>query len=140
MRLPRSLFVFAMSLLTMGCSTDLYGLAVGDLSGIWIASEYEFSSAQTTVDLVQRDGASMTIAIDGSLAPPTVATTFLDGLGSSTTASGTVDVGAPTLSIGGDTFSVDRSGSRMTLINTAGMFDFGDGITSATLTIMLSRL
>ncbi|MDK1011537.1 MAG: hypothetical protein QGM48_10810, partial [Actinomycetota bacterium] len=101
MRLPRSIFVFAMSLLTMGCSTDLYGLAIGDLSGIWIASGYEFSSAQSAVDLVQRDGASLTIAIDGSLAPPTVATTFLDGLGSSTTASGTVDPGAATLSIGG---------------------------------------
>jgi len=140
MRLPRSIFVFAMSLLTMGCSTDLYGLAVGDLSGIWIASEYEFSSAQTTVDLVQRDGASMTISIDNSVPPPTVATTFLDGMGSSTTAGGTVDIGAATLSIGGDTFSVDRSGSRMTLINTAGMFDFGGGITLATLTIRLSRL
>ncbi len=82
----------------------------------------------------------MTIAITNDVVPPSVAATFNDGMGLSTIAAGTVDIVVGTLTIGADTFGVEHSGSRMTLTNTVGMFDFGSGTTSAKLTIMLSRL
>ena len=136
--------VLATSLLTAGCSDRLTGLAIGDVAGLWTASLYEYSdnaNSQTRVDLVQSFGAMMTMSIVNETGvPPTVGTIFDDGMGSTTSAAGTVDVAAGTLTIGADTFIIDHNGNDMTLTNASKSYDFGNGTTSATLKIVLRRI
>ncbi len=136
--------VLAAALLTAACGDRLAGLAIGDVSGLWTASLYQYSAnanSQTRVDLIQSFGATMTMSIvNEEGAPPTVSTVFNDGMGSTTSAAGTVDVLDGTLTLGADTFTIDHDDNRMTIENASALFDFGSGTTSATLKIVLGRI
>jgi hypothetical protein len=126
------------------CRTDtLLGFAIGDISGLWVATTYvytETANPQNSVDLIQRDGAMLTAAIDNTVNPPIVSVAFDDGMGTSVSGGGAVDIEVGTLMIGPDEFSIDHSGDRMTWTNSTMMYDFGGGDRPATLTIRLERI
>ncbi len=130
--------MIAASLVIIGCD-DTTGLDANDLRGTWLASVYEYTDnadAQNVVDIVQRDGASFTLTVD---ATGTAATLFDDGLGSTSSDSGTLNSTNTTLTLGGATFDAQRNGDLLTLIDASQSFDFGSGSTPATLRVVMSR-
>jgi hypothetical protein len=126
------------------CRSDtILGFAIGDISGLWVATAYvytETANPQNSIDLIQRDGAMLTAVVDNTVRPPIVSVTFDDGLGTSVSDGGAVDITLGTLMIGPDEFSIDHTGDRMTWTNSTMMFDFGNGDQPATLTIRLERV
>jgi len=127
-----------------GCEKDtLLDFAIGDISGLWTAESYEYVSnadSNTRVDLISRDGAFLTLTVDGSVSPPTVGSSFDDGMGGMTSGGGNVDLRNGTLQIGDDLYTIDQDGNSMTLTNPSTTFDFGSGPVSATLIILLNRV
>lgn len=127
-----------------GCEKDtLLDFAIGDISGLWTAESYEFVSnadVNTRVDLISRDGAFFTLTVDSSVSPPTVGSSFNNGMGTTTSGGGDVDLRNGTLQIGDDRYTIDQDGSGMTLTNSTTTFDFGSGPVSATLVILLNRV
>lgn len=134
------------SIITLGLATTLIacgdetGLEAVDLQGTWSASVYEYtdnSDSQNVVDLIQRDGATFTMVVDAS---GTVATELDDGVGGTSSDSGTFNSTGSTLTLSGTTFNASRSGDRLTLTNPQDEFDFGTGsVVPATLRIVLNR-
>ena len=133
---------FALAL--AGCPGDtVLGFAIGDISGLWTAESYTYapvSGSAAAVDLIARDGARMTLAVDNSQAPPIVSTSFNDGAGNETIGGGIVNAQSGTLTIGDDLFFVDHDNDTITLTNDEMTFDFGAGPVPATLTIVLNRI
>ena len=131
--------VIAASLALGGCNDDGTGLEAVDLEGTWIASVYEYTdsaNAQNVVDIIQRDGASFTMTVDAS----SIASTLFDnGIGGSSSDSGTLNSLGTTLTLAGVTFDAVRVGNVLTLTNPSSTFDFGGGSTSATLRIVMIR-
>ena len=131
---------FAVSLAFAGCSDDGTGLDAEDLEGTWVATVYEYTdnaSAQNVLDLIQRDGASFTLTVDAN---GTASTLFNDGLGSSSSDSGTLNSAGTTLTLGGMAFEAVRNENVLDLTNASAQFDFGNGsATSATLRVALNR-
>jgi len=119
---------------------DGTGLSADDLEGIWVATSYEFTdnaNPQSKVDVIQRDGASFTLTVDDD---GIASTLFLNGLGSSSSDSGTMSSAGDRLTVGGVTFDASRNGDVLTLTNASAQFDFGTGSSvPATLQIELSR-
>ena len=130
----------AASLVFAGCSDNGTGLEAVDLQGTWIASVYKYTdnaNAQNVVDLIQRDGASFTLTVDAN---GNASTLFDDGVGGSSSDSGTLNSAGTTLTLGGMAFGAVRSGNVLTLMNPSAQFDFGSGsATSATLMIVMNR-
>lgn len=123
---------------TIGCSTN-----VGpDLTGLWVANDYEYrNDVGTTVDLVERDGASMTLTVDRFLdGRRRVTASFIDGTGGSETLSGEVFIDEGLFEFETATFRFERRDNVLTLTNTSETFDFGSGVEPATLTIRLTQL
>ena len=128
------------SLALAGCSDDGTGLEAADLEGTWVASVYEYidnADALNVVDLIQRDGASFTLTVEAN---GTASTLFDDGLGSTSSDSGTLNSAGTTLTLSGMAFDAVRIGNLLNLTNPSAQFDFGSGsATSATLRIVLNR-
>lgn len=140
----KHLLLTALACLTLsGCRPDtILGFAIGDISGLWLASAYVYSDSSAgggEVDLIARDGARFTMTVDNSVAPPVVGTTFSDGQGMDTSGGGTVDITIGTLTISGVVFDIDHRSDEMTITNSTMMYDFGSGSRSATLRIELAR-
>lgn len=128
----------AVTVAVSGCSTSI-GV---DLTGLWLADSYVYSNAGgATVDLVARDGASMSLTIDRFIdARRRVTARFVDGDGVEQVLSGEVFLDQRYLELDGTRFDFDRTDTVLTLINTADSFDFGSGAETATLTIRLMQL
>lgn len=139
MKILRSMTAFTLAATLVACG-DETGLEAVDLQGTWSASVYEYTDnadAQNVVDLIQRDGASLTLTVD---AAGTVSTVFDDGLGGTSSDSGTFNSTGSTLTLGGVAYTAARNGDVLTLIDADAMFDFGSGSEApATLRIVLSR-
>ena len=140
MKLHRLLPILALVVVMVGCGDDGTGLEAVDLQGTWIASVYEFTdnaNSQNLVDIIQRDGASFTLTVDAA----GIAGTLLDdGVGSTSSDSGTLDSSGTTLTLTGATFDASRNGNVLTLTNSVSQFDFGSGSSvTATLRIVLNR-
>ena len=140
MKLHRLLPILASAVVTVGCGDDGTGLEAVDLEGIWTASVYHFTdnaNPHNVVDIIQRDGASFTLTVDAA----GIANTLLDdGLGSSSSDSGTLNSSGTTLTLSGATFDASRNRNGLTLTNSASQFDFGSGSSvAATLRITLNR-
>lgn len=120
------------------CSTSV-GV---DLTGLWVADSYEFRSAGgSTVDLIARDGASMTLTVDRFLdGRRRVTARFNDGMGGVETLSGEVFVDQALFEFETGTFQFDRTDEVLTLTRASETFDFGSGPEAATLTIRLTQL
>ena len=122
------------------CGDDGTSLDTSGLEGTWNATVIEFTDnadAQQVVDLIQRDGATFTLVVD---ATGTASTTFNDGVGGTSSDSGSLNSGATTLTLDGQTFAATRDGDVLTLVDANEMFDFGSGSeVSATLRIVLNR-
>lgn len=133
------MLAFGLATTLVACG-DETGLEAVDLQGTWNASVYEYtdnSDSQNVVDIIQRDGATFTVVVD---AAGTVSTELDDGVGGTSSNSGTFDSTGSTLTLSGTTFSATRSGDRLTLTNPDDEFDFGTGsAVSATLRIVLNR-
>ena len=130
-----SLVAFVVS----ACGDDGTGLEATDLQGTWLASVYEYTDnadALNVVDLVQRDGASFTLTVD---AAGTASTLFDDGVGGSSSDSGTLSSDGTVLTLAGDPFQAQRSGDVLTLSYADDSFDFGSGSVPATLRIVMNR-
>ena len=138
------LLVFSACLSLTGCQTDtILGFAIGDISGLWVASSYIYSDASgggPSVDLVARDGAMFTAVVDYGPRPPIISITFDDGAGMEISGGGTVDIRLGTLTIEGDVFDIVATEVEMTLTGGAMMYDFGSGARAAVLTIQLGRI
>jgi len=144
--MKRARFLVAVLAFTVstGCRNDtILGFPIGDISGLWLATEYVYSETAnppTSVDLIQRDGAMFTAVVNNTPRPPIVSVTFDDGMGTMVSDGGAVDITLGTLLIGSDEFAIDHDGDLMTWTNTTMMFDFGSGPRPATLTIRLERV
>lgn len=133
------MFLLTLAVVTAACD-DTTGLDVEDLQGSWIATVIEFTDnadSQNVVDILQRDGASFTLNVD---AAGTASSLFDDGVGGSSSDSGSLDSTGTTLTLGGQVFSASRSGNVLTLSDASEQFDFGSGSdVPATLRIILNR-
>lgn len=142
MKVRRVLVIVAISASTLGvvgCDDDGTGLEAPDLRGTWAATVYEYTdndNAQNVTDIIQRDGASFTLTVDAGGGASTL---LDDGLGSTSSDSGSLNSTATTLTLGGGIFDAQRNGDVLTLIGTDFSFDFGGGSTSATLRIVMNR-
>ena len=128
-------------LLTLGaCGDDGTSLDAVGMEGTWNATVIEFTDnadSQNVVDLIQRDGATFTLVVD---ATGTASSTFDDGVGGTSSDSGTLNSAATTLTLGGQIFDATRNGDALTLVDPDELFDFGSGSdVSATLRMVLSR-
>lgn len=136
--------LLALCLSASGCASDtILGFAIGDISGLWRATSYEYRSNADPglrVDLVARDGAMMTLSVSNAQSPPLASSTFDDGRGGGASGGGAVNVRDGTLTIGTTVYQVDHDGDRITLTDSSAMFDFGSGIVPATLVIRLTRI
>lgn len=118
---------------------DTTGLDAADLAGTWTATVYEYTdnaNAQNVVDIIQRDGASFQLVVEAS---GTASSLLDDGLGSTSSDSGTLDSTASMLTVGGVPFDATRDEDTLTLVYTESSFDFGAGSTPATLRIVMTR-
>ena len=144
MNTARRIALLVTCVLASGCETDtVLGFAIGDISGIWQASAYEYVSnadGALRVDLIARDGASMTLSVSSNLSAPLASSTFNDGMGGTVSGGGAVDVRSGTLAIEQRVYAVEHNGNSITLTDAAAMYDFGRGEVSATHIIRLSRL
>ncbi len=135
----RTSFLLTGALLATACG-DSTGLDVVDLEGAWMATVIEFTDnadSQNVVDVIQRDGASFTLTVD---AAGTVSSLFDDGVGGSSSDSGSLDSTGTTLTLGGQVFSASRNANVLTLSDASDQFDFGGGSeVPATLRIILNR-
>ena len=110
------------------------------MQGSWTASVYEYTdnaNSQNVVDIIQRDGATYSLVVnsDGN-----ASTLLNDGLGSTSSDSGTLNSTSTTLTLGETTFSAVRDGDLLTLTDANSSFDFGSGSsTSATLRVVTNR-
>lgn len=142
MKLRTVTVLLAVSGALAGCGDDPVGPGIGDLTGTWVATTYEFRDNATgtmAVDLIQAGG-SLTMAIDGSQDPPTINATFDDGSGGGWTAAGTVNESTARLAIGAGVFSITLNGSQMTLTNSNAVYNFQPGVSVAsTVTMVLDR-
>ena len=141
-RLGFTALLAALPALTACETSTVLGFAIGDISGLWLATTYvyaENAAGQGAVDLVERDGARFTLVVDNSTNPPIASTTFNDGMGNEVSGGGPVDIVVGTLEIEGAVFTVDHDGNEMTIVNGSAMFDFGSGSRNAVLTIELER-
>jgi hypothetical protein len=140
MRNLRSIYSLATLLVLGACGDDGTSLDTVGLEGTWNATVIEFTdnaNSQNVVDLIQRDGASFTLVVD---ATGTASSTFDDGVGGTSSDSGTLNSDATTLTLGGQTFDATRNGDVLTLVDPGELFDFGSGSeVAATLRIVLSR-
>jgi|TARA_B110000116_G_scaffold211780_1_gene187665 hypothetical protein len=136
--------IFSACVSVTGCQPDtVLGFAIGDISGLWVASSYVYSDASgggPSVDLVARDGAMFTAVVDYGPRPPIISTTFDDGAGMEVSGGGTVDITVGTLTIENDVFDIVDNDVEMTLTCGAMMYDFGSGAQAAVLTIQLGRI
>ena len=140
MKLHRLLPILTLAVVTVGCGDDGTGLEAVDLEGTWTASVYEFTdnaNSQNVIDIIQRDGASFTLTVD---AAGSASTLLDDGVGSSSSDSGTLNSSGTTLTLAGASFGASRSGDVLTLTNPASQFDFESGSSvAATHRIILNR-
>lgn len=139
----RSLFALLLPLVSSCVGETVLGFEIGDIGGLWIAAQYEFvrtSSSSDRVNIIARDGASFILSVDDSVRPPIVGSTLDDGSGMVTSRSGTVDIRDGTIALGDEEFVANHDRNRMTLINEAGSFDFGNGTEPATVVITLDRV
>jgi len=139
MKMRLMVVMIAASLALVGCG-DSTGLDAEDLQGSWVASVYQYTdnaNSQNVVDIIQRDGAvySLVVNADGG------ASTLLDdGLGSTSSDSGTLNSTSTVITLGETTFGAVRDGDRLTLTDASSTFDFGSGSsTSATLRVVMNR-
>lgn len=139
MKLLRPISFLALGLVVGACG-DETGLDAVDLQGTWNATVYEYTDnadAQNVVDLIARDSASFTLTVD---AAGTASTLFDDGVGGSSSDSGTLNSAGTTLTLAGEAFEAERNGDVLTLTNPNDEFDFGTGSSvAATLRIVLRR-
>ena len=109
MKRRRLLPSLALAVVTASCGDDGTGLEAVDLQGTWIASVYEFTdnaNAQDVVDIIQRDGASFTLSVDAA----GIASTLLDdGVGSTSSDSGTLNSSGTLLTLAGAAFDASRN-------------------------------
>ena len=140
MKLNRLPPIIALTFAAVGCGDNGTGIEAVDLEGTWVASVYEFTdnaNSQNVVDVIQRDGASFTLTVDAS---GSASTLFNDGLGGSSSDSGSLNSAGTTLTLGGVAFDAVRNGSVLILTNANQQFDFGSGSSvSATLRIVMNR-
>lgn len=138
MTATRFLIVVALGLVSTACSDSL---ALTAIVGLWVADSYEYRNATgDVVDLIERDGASMTLSVDAGPAGERVSLRFDPGTGTAETMNGTVDLEGGQFDFGSTVYEVERSGDTMTMTKREATFDFGDGPEPATLTIRLTRL
>ena len=108
MNVRSAVTAIAASLVLGGCGDDGTGLDTADLRGTWVASVYEYTDSANTLnvtDIIQRDGASFTLTVDAE----GEASTLLDnGLGNTSSDSGSLNSTATTLTLGGGTFDAQR--------------------------------
>lgn len=139
MKATKTMMALVASLATFGCADPGFGV---DLTGLWIANSYEYrSDTGTNVDLIQRDGASMSLTVDfRGDGTRRASVLFNDGLGGSETMTGDVDLDAGTFTFPNVTFQFSRNDEVLTLVDTNATFDFGSGDEPARLTIRLTQL
>ncbi len=138
MNVHKSLTAVAVSIALVGCSEST-GLDAEDLQGSWTAAVYEYTdnaNASNVEDIIQTNGASFTMTVDAS---GTASTLLDDGLGSTSSDSGTLNSTDTVITLGGATFNAARSGDVLTLTDADQSFDFGSGSTSATLRVVMNR-
>ncbi|MEN8374369.1 MAG: hypothetical protein ABFS34_02855 [Gemmatimonadota bacterium] len=129
----------AAGLVLSACGDDGSGIEAQDLRGSWSATIYQLTDdadGQNQVDLIQRDGASFTLTVDAAGVASTV---FDDGVGGTSSDSGTLDSTGTTLTLSGTPFTAVRAGDVLTLNDFDASFDFGSGMTAASLLIVMSR-
>jgi hypothetical protein len=120
----------------------LLAASCGDATGLDVQAEsYTFSDqsgAAASVELIATQGAAYTLTVT---ADGTASTIFNDGVGGSSSDSGTMSSDGRTLTLAGDVFVASRSGNTLTLVDSDEEYDFGgDGSDDpATLTIVLQR-
>ena len=94
----------------MACGEST-GVTVQDLEGTWNATLYQYTdnaNAASQVDLIAFQGASFTMTVT---AAGTVSTTFDDGVGGTSSNSGTMSSDGTTVTISGDAYEAQRSGN-----------------------------
>ncbi len=140
MSLRRLNLALCLGIMAAACGDDGTGLEAEDLQGTWTATVYEFTdnaNAQNVVDVIQRDGATFTLTVDGE---GTASTLFDDGVGGSSSDSGTLNSEGTILTLAGVPYSASREGDVLTLVDPEAQFDFGDGSSvAATLRIVMGR-
>ena len=132
--------VVATGLVLAGCSDGGTGLEVVDLEGTWNTTVYEYTdntNSSSVEDVIQTNAASFTLTVD---ATGNATTLFDDGVGGSSSDSGSLNSAGTTLTLGGVAFDALRNGNVLTLTNANRQFDFGTGSSvSASLRIVMNR-
>jgi hypothetical protein len=139
--IDRRLMAIGVSCLLAAACGDSTGVEVEDLVGTWNATAYRYTNTANTaeqVDLIITQGASFTMTVS---AGGTVSTTFDDGVGGTSSNSGTLSADGTTLTVAGDAFEAERSGDALTLTDATNEYDFDDDGSDdpATLVIQLTR-
>lgn len=139
MNIRRSTMLAAAAVIFTACD-DGTGLEAVDLEGTWAASVYEFTdnaNASNVVDVTVRDGATFTLTVDEN---GTASTLFDDGVGGSSSDSGTLNSEGDVLTLGGVAYNAVRDGNLLTLTHDDQDFDFGSGSSvSASVRIVMNR-
>ena len=140
MQLQRLAVAVGLTALISTACGDSTGITVEDLVGTWNATQYHYTDNANPagqVDLIPL-GASFEMIV---VAAGTVAVVFDDGQGGTSSDSGTFNGTMTTLTIGGSTFSAQRSGDVLTLTDATSSYDFDDNGSDepATLEIQLVR-
>ncbi len=126
MRIADTLAVGAMALAvaTLGCGGST-GITAEDLEGTWNATQYVYTNDVNTsesVDLIPT-GASFAMTVTAASA---VSTVFDDGAGDTSSNSGAFSSDGTSLTLAGDTFQAERSGSQLTLTDATSDYDFNN--------------
>lgn len=131
--------VIMIGLAMAGCG-DETGLEAVDLQGTWRATVYEFSdnaNSANVIDIVQRDGATFTLTVD---ATGSASTLFDDGVGGSSSDSGSLNSAGTVLTLAGIAYDAVRNADVLSLTDPSAQFDFGSGSSvSATRRIVMNR-
>ena len=138
-RFAAASMAIALSATLAACGDDGTGLDAMSLEGTWIAINYEYTDNADelrVVDIITRDHASFSLTVDAN---GTASTLLDDGVGGTSSDSGTLDSTQTTLTLAGSPFEAQRDDDKLRLTYGAASFDFGEGSTSATLRIVLIR-
>ena len=124
MRITDTIAVGTMALAALGCGEST-GITAQDLEGTWNATQYVYTNDANTsesVDIIQM-GASFTMTVTAAGA---VSTVFINGVGGTSSNSGAFSSDGTSLTMAGDSFQAERSGSQLTLTDPNSEYDFNN--------------
>lgn len=118
-----------------GGATDI---TVENLEGTWDATAYVYTNkanTSQTADIVALNGATMVLTVQPN---GTTTSTFNDGKGGTSSNSGSFNAQGQALTLAGVTYQASLEGSRLTLTNDSGQYDFDNNGSTEAATVRIT--